>query len=107
MTGAPAFELVNLRVAGTVPSSSARERFRGEPIKLATDVAQGGARSVYFGPALGSHETPIIARSALDGTARRGPLIIQDYDGTTVVPPDCSAALDDIANIVIQVGGIR
>jgi N-methylhydantoinase A len=32
-------------------------------------------------------------------------MIIEEYEGTTVVPPDCTAALDADKNIVIQVKG--
>ena len=42
--------------------------------------------------------------SALDGKLRAGPLIVEEYEGTTVVPPNCAARLDDAGNIVIEVG---
>ena len=46
-------------------------------------------------------ETPVLARSAL--TARMdGPLLIDEYDSTIVVPPDAHAALDDQGNIVME-----
>jgi hypothetical protein len=32
-------------------------------------------------------------------------LIVEEYDATTVVPPGCSAHLDRIGNIVIEIGG--
>jgi N-methylhydantoinase A len=44
----------------------------------------------------------VIRRAALDATPRKGPLIVEDYEGTTVVPPDASASLDAHANIVIE-----
>ena len=34
---------------------------------------------------------------------RRGPLLIDEYDATTLVPPGCSARLDDFDNIVIKI----
>jgi N-methylhydantoinase A len=34
---------------------------------------------------------------------RAGPLIVEEYDATTVVPPGCRAALDADGNIDIQV----
>jgi N-methylhydantoinase A len=64
-----------------------------------------GSRSVYFGPAVGERETPILARDALGATSRAGPLIVEEYEGTTVVPPDCAARLDQAGNIVIELGG--
>ena len=48
-------------------------------------------RKVYFGPQHGEHDTPILARAALNGKLRAGPLIVEEYEGTTVVPPNCAA----------------
>ena len=60
-------------------------------------------RSVYFGPALGEVNTPIIDRSDLDIRSRRGPFVIEESECTSLVPPDCSAALDEYGNIRIEV----
>jgi len=38
------------------------------------------------------------------GYATAGPLIVEEYEGTTVVPPNCAARLDQAGNIVIEVG---
>jgi N-methylhydantoinase A/oxoprolinase/acetone carboxylase beta subunit len=35
--------------------------------------------------------------------AMAGPLIVQEYDSTVVIPPDCTASLDSYGNIVIDV----
>jgi len=37
------------------------------------------------------------------GEPRRGPLLIDEYDATTLVPPGCSARFDDFDNIVIGI----
>ena len=58
-------------------------------------------RECYFGPEAGAHRTPVIDRAGLGTTALDGPLVIEEYEGTTVVPPGASAALDVHANIVI------
>ena len=57
-------------------------------------------RRAYFGEA-GWLETPILRRSDLSG-ARQGPLIIEEYDATCVVPPDAVAGRDSAGNIVIE-----
>jgi N-methylhydantoinase A len=59
-------------------------------------------RQAYFGPARGHAATPVIRRATLTATPRQGPLIVEDYEGTTVVPPDAIATLDDHGNIVIE-----
>jgi N-methylhydantoinase A len=61
-----------------------------------------GSRSVYFG-SFGRIETPVIDRASLSEGTHVGPLIVEEYDATTVVPPGCRAALDDWGNIVIQI----
>jgi N-methylhydantoinase A len=59
-------------------------------------------RQAYFGPAAGMLPTPVVARSRLDEKPRRGPLVIEDYEGTVVVPPDATAARDADGNILID-----
>ncbi len=59
-------------------------------------------RTAYFGRALGALATPVIERAELNETARQGPLIIEEYDSTTLVPPGSTARLDDLRNIVIE-----
>ena len=62
-----------------------------------------GERRVYFGPETGHITTPIMARSGLSESPLAGPLIIEEYDATTVVPPGTSARLDAAANIIIDI----
>lgn len=95
------FELVTVRLVGTVRRNVSHG---GEWVDgRATAVADQGSRDVYFGAESGLHSTPILSRSDLDKTARQGPAIIQEYDTTVVVPPDCTVALDAQANIVIDI----
>ena len=45
---------------------------------------------------------PVISRAALlDSPPRRGPLIVEEYDATCVVPPGCRVTLDSLGNIDI------
>ena len=62
-------------------------------------------RSVLFDPAQGPVSTPVLSRVELTASPRRGPLLIQEYDTTVVVPPDCTASLDDHRNIVLVLTG--
>jgi N-methylhydantoinase A len=52
----------------------------------------GKERQVYFGPRHGTLLTPVIGRGDIGAKGTNGPLIIQEYDSTTVVPPDWKAA---------------
>jgi N-methylhydantoinase A len=90
-------EIVNLRlVAKVAQAQPASLRF--------PDLAapRPGERQVFFGPEHGRQSTPIIARGDLDSTPRAGPLIVEEYDATVVVPPDWAARLDDIGSIRME-----
>jgi N-methylhydantoinase A len=89
-------ELVSIQVVGqgvragpSVPERVRSSRAEPEPPP---------PRRAYFGSWL---ETPVMRRSDLS-TPRSGPLIIEEYDATCVIPPDARAELDAGGNMVIQ-----
>lgn len=47
--------------------------------------------------------TEVIDRATLTETPRQGPLIVQEYDATCLIPPGAQAALDGFGNIRITV----
>lgn len=59
-------------------------------------------RDVWFGDAHGLVRTPVIGRGDLDTQPRRGPLIVEEYEGTTIVLPDATAHRDALDNIVVD-----
>jgi N-methylhydantoinase A len=99
--GAHTVDFVALRVVGTVPSPGLPNGVR-QAVSYRPPMAQ---RRAYFGRGQGWHETPVIARDGLDGAPRRGPLIVEEYEGTTVVPPGALASLDRSGSILITLGG--
>jgi N-methylhydantoinase A len=87
---------VNLRVIGRLASTV-------EPVAASsTSNTIKGERDVHFGADFGTRRTPVAERGYLSGQLRHGPLIIEDYDSTCVVPPDCDATLDSMGNIRIR-----
>ena len=92
-------EIVNLRMTARGTTSQSK------PVRpmLDSDRTDGTTRDAYFGPEHGLVKTPIIARSDLSEAGREGPLVVEEYDATTVVPPGCTARLDEWNNIVIDV----
>lgn len=92
-------QLVALRVVGRGISAEPRMPDR---LRLPVSAGSGGVRRVYFGPGFGWVETPVVGRAELAGGAG-GPVIVEEYDSTTVVPPGCRARLDDGQNIVVEV----
>ncbi len=73
------------------------------PMPLPQSDAAITERSAFFGPEMGSLLTRIIPRRTMLRGQMRGPLIVEEYEGTTVVPPGATAWLDEHANIVIEI----
>ena len=44
-----------------------------------------------------------MARSLIGADAQAGPLVIESYDTTIVVPPGCTARRDAVGNILIDI----
>jgi N-methylhydantoinase A len=89
-------ELVSIQVVGhglrEGPNIPQRVRpSRGEP-------QPPPPRRAYFGSWI---ETPVMRRSDLS-QAKKGPLIVEEYDATCVIPPGAKAELDAAGNIVIE-----
>jgi N-methylhydantoinase A len=61
------------------------------------------ARSAYFGKGYGPLDTPVIDRAELSEGWTEGPLIIEEYDSTCVIPPQARARLDEWSNIEIEI----
>jgi N-methylhydantoinase A len=68
-------------------------------------VPIGAPRSIYFGPAEGWAETPVIRREDLDAEFHSGPLAIEEYDSTTIVQHRCRVRKDEWENIVMELPG--
>ena len=95
-------ELVTLRVLGrgVRPAATAP---RSTPAAAAGPAQERATRRAYFGPESGWCEAAVIGRADL-AQAREGPLIVEEYDATCVVPPGVHAALNDAGCIVLDVG---
>ena len=92
-------EIVNLRLVGTRRPAGIVEP---APFDSASRAGPDTRRAVYFGPAAGLVDTPVIGRGRLGPEPRSGPFIIEEYEGTCVVPPDCTARLDRLGNVIIE-----
>lgn len=93
-------QVVALRVVGKAHTGALDGDMN---VRAIGDTMQNGTqmRRAYFGEHFGSIETPVLARHALDGTMQ-GPLLIDEYDSTTVVPPDARVRRDEHSNIIME-----
>jgi N-methylhydantoinase A len=57
---------------------------------------------VYFGAAIGHVDTPVIGRADLGDKPTAGPLIVEEYDSTAVVPPGWTAHRTPIGFMVLE-----
>jgi len=94
-------QLVNLRVTARMPRQGCAAAVRAG----AGRAGAGGERLAYFGAAHGALRTPVLARGDLGAVWRPGPLLVDEYDATTLVPPGCAARRDEHDDIVIRTGG--
>ncbi len=96
------FELVNCRLVAAVT----RQAEHAATWVVQPEEVSGAPppREAYFGPGFGTFRTPVLTRGMLGRDPRPGPLIVEEYDSTVVVPPDCRVHLDERGNIIIEVG---
>ncbi|SHG45163.1 hydantoinase/oxoprolinase family protein [Bradyrhizobium erythrophlei] len=91
-------EIVALRVVGTVIAE--RPEAKAVADGGGTAANNTATRRAYFGEH-GWLETPVVGRGRLARPVL-GPLIVEEADSTTIVPPGWLASLDARRNIVIE-----
>lgn len=94
-----AYTLVNLRLIGRV----AQNRSLLSDASPDTDKPAHSHRRAYFGPDLGWMKCPLLARTNLK-SPRHGPLLIDEFDTTIVVPPGWQAQADSSGNLSLHLG---
>lgn len=92
-------EIVTLRVVGTVLAE--RPEIRPAPRRRSREMAP--ERPAFFGEH-GWRQARIVDRRDL-ATPIPGPLVVEEPDCTTIVPPGWTARLDDGFNIIIDMNG--
>ena len=89
-------EVVAVRMVGRAPPPEV-------DLPRAVDRAQAprSHRRAFFGAAWGTREVSVVSRQALTDPIK-GPLLIDEYDATIVVPPDFRVWLDEAGNVVME-----
>ncbi len=100
-----AVEVTNIRVIGRpdVDVSSGLD-MAAMGTALYDTGGSKGRRRAYFGRESGLVETEIISRGDLSTTPMAGPVIVEEYDTTIVVPPGYSASRDESWNVILSWG---
>jgi N-methylhydantoinase A len=95
-------QLVNLRLQAR---GLERHNHLPAPSALRASTGKGAAeRPVYFGPGQGWLTAPVLRRDALTQAPLKGPVIVEEYDTTIVVP--LGATVQALSGIVrIRLGG--
>ena len=91
-------EVVAIRVVGR--SGTPDGECRLEPAD--SPHSSESSRPAYFGRQWGTIPTPVCRRRDLTGGAK-GPLFIDEYDSTIVVPPDMQVVVDEHINVRLEV----
>ena len=59
-------------------------------------------RAADFGEAHGRLDAPVVGRASIGTEPRRGPLLVDEYDTTVVVPPDWTVACGPTGALVLE-----
>ncbi len=94
-------ELVKVRVVGRGLREQ-RLDFKHMRIEPRAGAPASRSRSIHFARGAAAVDTEVVPRSALSAVSRRGPLVIEEFDATVVVPPDATVARDAIGNVVLD-----
>jgi N-methylhydantoinase A len=98
-------QIVSLAVTGVVPTMG-REALLRETPDVAADGHLPARRPVYFGDAFGLLDTPVLRRKDLGWRPRNGPLIVEDADSTSVIPPDAEVSVSPHGHLIVRLGGL-
>ena len=93
-------QIVTIRLIGRASDSKNRPALSS----VDSSVGSVGDRDAWFGEQQGRLHTPLVCRRDLLQQAE-GPLLIDEYDTTIVVPPNVRVHCDEHGSIVMNFGG--
>jgi N-methylhydantoinase A len=95
-----AIEVVNLRVSTTIAiAKPATSGFGKTDAKIAKKT--GVTRQAFFGPAYGTMQVPVAGLDDITTKSQKGPMLIDTYDSTIVVPPASQIKRSASGNLTI------
>jgi N-methylhydantoinase A len=97
-------DLVKVRLIGR-GLRDLRLDFAAMTVTARPAVKNEGSRSVSFDRGESFTDTRIASRQSVGRDATPGPLIIDEFDATIVVPPDAIVWRDAAGSIIMELGG--
>jgi N-methylhydantoinase A len=99
--------VVNLRMKALAPANSISFAELAQAFLRSAGANEPAPemRVAYYGPKVGECLTKIVPRESLLRGPLAGPLVIEEYDTTVVVPPQWTASLDKYGNITLESAG--
>jgi N-methylhydantoinase A len=92
-------ELVNVRVVAT---GRREHRLDFHSVRvIGTAEAITRSRAVHWAGGAPPMATPVVGRSAIARAPMGGPLVVEEYDSTVVVPPGATVHRDPFGNLVL------
>ena len=95
-------EVASLRLVARIPRP--RPPLGSDRAGERETLAGPTSRKAYYGPRVGIVDTAVVPESRVGATPLPGPLLIDRYDTTIVVPPGCSVREAGGGSLVIDVG---
>jgi N-methylhydantoinase A len=103
-TSEEALEVVNLRMVATGHRRHRLDLRRATTARAHRRV-QPSRRRVWFDRAGDPVDTAVVGWEAVGATPAPGPLVVESYDSTVVVPPGATVRADGQGNLEIDLGG--
>lgn len=105
LSGYP-FEVHSLRLVATIPTRRpSLTRIGGGAGSATTSRGSQSIRKAYWGKKHGIIDTPVLELEQIGQSPRKGPILVDCYDTTIVVPPNCTIAVGDWGNVIINIEG--
>ena len=98
------FEVHSLRLMATIPTRRPEmARIGGGTSSAATNIGAQNTRKAYWGKKHGIIDTTVLKPEQIGPNPRKGPILVDCYDTTIVVPPGCTIAMGDWGNAIINI----
>jgi len=98
------FEVHSLRLVATIPTRRpSLARITGGQDAAHTRQKVQSTRRAYWGKESGFIETPVLKLEQVGQTPRNGPILVDCYDTTIVIPPGSTITMGDWGNIMIDI----